>query len=281
MGQMPRPRSIVARLRGLLYHAPKSLAHHSRYPDTMLNKPFKVLFFVLVLLTCAAVIAACGTAEPDNPAPTPPPAPDPVAILQDAADRFEALEFFKFTMLHENGGTPITFGLVMEDVTGDVAAPDRLQADIGAFAGNLFFDVTLVAIGDRTFLTNPFTKEFEEIDGGVISSALLDPATGISGIIRDAVDPVLEGEADIDGAQTYHLTSVIDSAQLTSIAPSAEPGLPIEVGIWIGKDDSLVYKIYMVGPMSSDEETNITRTILISAFDIPVEIAMPDLEADS
>ena len=247
----------------------------------MLNKPFKVLFFVLVLLTCAAVIAACGTAEPDDPTPTPPPAPDPIAILQDAADRFEALEFFKFTMLHENGGTPITFGLVMEDVTGDVAAPDRLQADIGAFAGNLFFDVTLVAIGDRTFLTNPFTKEFEEIDGGVISSALLDPATGISGIIRDAVDPVLEGEADIDGSQTYHLTSVIDSAQLTSIAPSAEPGLPIDVGIWIGKDDSLVYKIYMVGPMSSDEETNITRTILISAFDIPVEIAMPDLEADS
>ena len=227
------------------------------------------------------MIAACGSTEPDTPTPTPPPAPDPVAILQRAADRFEALEFFKFTMLHENGGTPIAFGLVMEDVTGDVAAPDRLRADIGAFAGNLFFDVTLVAIGDRTFLTNPFTKEYEEIDGGIISSALLDPATGISGIIRDAVDPVLEGEADIEGAPTYHVTSVIDSAQLTSIAPAAEPGLPIDVGIWVGRDDSLVYKILMVGPMSSDEEPDITRTILISDFDSPVEIAMPDLGAGS
>ena len=135
--------------------------------------------------------------------------------------------------------------------------------------------------GDQAFLTNPFTKEFEEIESGIVSSALLDPATGISGIIRDAVDPVLEGEADVEGAPTYHVSSVIDSAQLTSITPSAEPGLPIDVGIWVGKDDSLVYKIHMVGPMSSNEEPDITRTILISDFDIPVEIDTPELGADS
>lgn len=239
------------------------------------------LLAAVLALGCIAIGVACGTAEPETPTLTPPPAPDPVAILQSAADRFEALKFFKFTMLHENGGTPIAFGLVMEDVTGDVAAPDRLQAEIGAFAGNLFFDVTLVAIGDRTFLTNPFTKAYEEIDGGIISSALLDPTTGISGIIRDAVEPVLEGEAEMEGVLTYHITSVIDSAQLTSIAPSAEPGLPIDVGIWIGRDDSLVYRIHMVGPMSSDEEPDIARTILPSAFDIPVEIAIPELGADS
>ena len=242
---------------------------------------WKTLIAAALVLGCIGLTLACESDESEVPVSTQPPAPDPVAILQDAADRFEALEFFKFTMLHENGGTPITFGLVMEDVTGDVAAPDRLRAEIGAFAGNLFFDVTLVAIGDRTFLTNPFTKEFEEIDGGVISSALLDPATGISGIIRDAVDPVLEGEAEVDGVPTYHITSVIDSAQLTSIAPSAEPGLPIDVGIWIGRDDSLVYRIHMIGPMSSDEEPDITRTILPSDFDVPVEIAMPDLGAGS
>ncbi len=246
--------------------------------------PYKrrtTLFIGILAIIGFSLFVSCGTAEPEAPTPTPPPAPDPVVILADAADRFEALDFFKFTMTHENGGTPIAFGLVMEDVTGDVAAPDRLQAEIGAFAGNLFFDVTLVAIGDRTFLTNPFTKEFEEIEGGVISSALLDPTTGISGIIRDAVDPVLEGEAEVDGAATYHITSIIDSAQLTSIAPSAEPGLPIDVGIWIGRDDSLVYRIHMVGPMASDEAPDITRTILPSDFDIPVEIAMPDLGADS
>ena len=242
---------------------------------------WKTLLAAALALGCIALGIACGTQESETPNPTPPPAPDPVVILQNAADRFEALEFFKFTMLHENGGTPIAFGLVMEDVTGDVAAPDRLQAEIGAFAGNLFFDVTLIAIGDRTFLTNPFTKEFEEIEGGIISSALLDPTTGISGIIRDAVDPVLEGQAELDGVATYHITSVIDSAQLTSIAPAAVPGLPIDVGIWVGRDDSLVYKIHMVGPMSPDEEPNITRTILPSEFDIPVDISMPDLDPDS
>ena len=102
-------------------------------------------------------------------------------------------------MTHENGGTPIAFGLLMEDVTGQVVAPDRLKADIGAWAGGFFFDVSLIAIGEETWLTNPFTDEFELIERGIVSSALLDPATGISGIIRDAKDPVLEGETSLDG----------------------------------------------------------------------------------
>ena len=237
----------------------------------------------IAALTCVLVAAACGMGgqEVATTAPSPTPPPDPSVILQAAADRFQALQFFTFTMTHENGGTPIAFGLLMEDVTGQVVAPDRLEAEVGAWAGGFFFDVSLIAIGEETWLTNPFTDEFELIEKGIVSSALLDPATGISGIIRDAKDPVLEGETSLDGISTYHLTSVIDSGQLTSIAPTAEPGLPIDVGIWVGIDDSLVYKIHMFGPMSSDEDPNITRTILPSDFDIPAEIAPPDISSNS
>ena len=241
------------------------------------------LLLAIAALACILFVAACGTGggvtTESTPSPTPPP--DPSVILQAAADRFQALQFFSFIMTHENGGTPIAFGLLMEDVTGQVVAPDRLKADIGAWAGGFFFDVSLIAIGEETWLTNPFTDEFELIEKGIVSSALLDPATGISGIIRDAKDPVLEGETSIEGVPTYHVTSVIDSAQLTSIAPGAEPGLPIDVGIWVGIDDSLVYKIHMFGPMSSDEDPNITRTILPSDFDIPAEIAPPDISSNS
>ncbi len=243
-----------------------------------------LLLLAITTLTCVLVAAACGVGgagveEVATPTPTPPP--DPSLILQDAADRFQALDFFTFTMSHENGGTPIAFGLLMEDVTGQVVAPDRLEAEIGAWAGGFFFDVSLVAIGEETWLTNPFTDEFEIIERGIVSAALLDPKTGISGIIRDAKDPVLAGETSLDGIPTYHVTSVIDSAQLTSIAPGAEPGLPIDVGLWVGVDDSLVYKIHMIGPMSSDEDPNITRTILPSDFDIPTEIQPPPLPPDS
>ena len=237
----------------------------------------------IAALTCVLVAAACGMGgqEVATTAPSPTPPPDPSIILQAAADRFQALQFFTFTMTHENGGTPIAFGLLMEDVVGQVVAPDRLEAEVGAWAGGFFFDVSLIAIGEETWLTNPFTDEFELIERGIVSSALLDPATGISGIIRDAKDPVWEGETSLEGISTYHITSVIDSGQLTSIAPGAEPGLPIDVGIWVGIDDSLVYKIHMFGPMSSDEDPNITRTILPSDFDIPAEIEPPPLSSDS
>ena len=240
-----------------------------------------LLLLAIAALTCVLVAVACGTGGVDVDTPSPTPPPDPSVILQAAADRFQALQFFTFTMTHENGGTPIAFGLLMEDVTGQVVAPDRLVAEVGAWAGGFFFDVSLIAIGEETWLTNPFTDEFELIERGIVSSALLDPATGISGIIRDAKDPVLEGETSLEGISTYHITSVIDSGQLTSIAPGAEPGLPIDVGIWVGIDDSLVYKIHMFGPMSSDEDPNITRTILPSDFDIPAEIAPPDISSNS
>ena len=241
------------------------------------------LLLAIAALFCLLFASACGTGggvtTESTPFPTPPP--DPSVILQAAADRFQALQFFTFTMTHENGGTPIAFGLLMEDVVGQVVAPDRLEAEVGAWAGGFFFDVSLIAIGEETWLTNPFTDEFELIERGIVSSALLDPATGISGIIRDAKDPVLEGEASLEGIPTYHITSVIDSGQLTSISPIAESGYPIHVGIWVGRDDSLVYKIHMFGPMSSDEDPNITRTILPSDFDIPAEIPPPPLSSDS
>ena len=237
----------------------------------------------IATLTCVLVAAACGIGgqEVSTIAPSPTPPPDPSVILQAAADRFQALQFFSFIMTHENGGTPIAFGLLMEDVTGQVVAPDRLKADIGAWAGGFFFDVSLIAIGEETWLTNPFTDEFELIEKGIVSSALLDPATGISGIIRDAKDPVLEGETSLDGISTYHLTSTIDSGQLTSISPIAESGYPILVGIWVGLDDSLVYKIRLEGRLSAEEEPDIIRTILPSDFDIPAEIAPPPLGPDS
>ena len=241
------------------------------------------LLLAIAALACILFVAACGTGggvtTESTPSPTPPP--DPSVILQAAADRFQALQFFSFIMTHENGGTPIAFGLLMEDVTGQVVAPDRLKADIGAWAGGFFFDVSLIAIGEETWLTNPFTDEFELIEKGIVSSALLDPATGISGIIRDANDPVLESETSLDGIPTYHISSTIDSGQLTSISPIAESGYPILVGIWVGLDDSLVYKIRLEGRLSAEEEPNIIRTILPSDFDIPAEIAPPDIGSNS
>ena len=251
----------------------------------MLKPPFLPKFTLLLVfaLALALLASACGTGGPNAVAitATPEPTPDPASILETAADTFQELRFFSFVMTHENGGTPIAFGLVMEDVAGQVAAPDRLKAEVGAWAGSFFFDVSLVAIDQDTYLTNPFTDEFEKIDGGIISSALLDPATGIGGIIRDARDPVLQGEVSLDGVATYHITSTIDSGQLTSISPSAQPGIPIDVGIWIGKDDSYVYKIWMDGQLSDDEEAEIIRIITLSDFGVPVEIEVPSLGSDS
>ena len=234
---------------------------------------------VVVVLGACAQAAEAPASEPTEPSPTPSPTPtpDPAAILKVAADKFDALRYFSFEMTHENGGTPTAFGLLMEDVTGQVAAPDRLAADIGARSGSFFIDVSVIAIGTQTYMTNPFTHEFEAIDEGIVSAALLDPATGIGGIMRGVETPTLEAEPVEDGVPMYHITSTLDSGLLKAITPSAEPGLPIHVGIWIGVNDSNVYRIRLEGPVSSEEAPEIIRTISMSDFDVPVDIEEPEL----
>src|SRR3972149_5194539 len=109
----------------------------------------------------SAVMRPAGGGDGEGEAP---PADEIVAKAAAAAG---GLRSFHFRLDHENGTTPILMGLELVSAEGEVAPPDRLQAEVRAKAmGSVSVTVNVVGIGERAWVTNPFTRQWQgERDG--------------------------------------------------------------------------------------------------------------------
>src|SRR3989304_331711 len=72
-------------------------------------------------------------------------------------------------------------GLERVSAEGGVAPPDRLQAEVRAKAmGSVSVTVNVVGIGERAWVTNPFTRQWQGERGGGIGGNP-HPARGVVG----------------------------------------------------------------------------------------------------
>lgn len=210
-----------------------------------------------------------------SPAAT--PTPDPAKLLQQGADQIQALKSFHFVLNHENGGSPIAFQLSMRKVDGDYVAPDRLAGDVDArlqTLGSVNVRAKVIAIGDRTWITNPFPPH----DWVQLSSSLddlFDPGGGIAAALRGARNPRIAGEEMINGQKTWKIEADADAATLKKFAPTAEPGYTAKGIVWIGQERPLVHRIRLEGPLGPKDAKNINRQVDVSKFDEPVTIEPP------
>ena len=228
----------------------------------------------------ALLLLAIGLACTSQPAPTPTAPPESITaeeVMARAAKRFEALRSFHFKMTHQGGGTPIVKSFEMEVAEGDVAAPDRMRANIEAKAGGLFLELSAISIGDSTYLTNPFTQRYEDLSDAITPGGFFDPAEGVGNIIREATNVSLMANETLDNVSVFHLAGTVLSEELKAITGSAVEGETIEAELWIGKEDFLVRRLTLKGRITKDEAERITRTINLSAFDQPVTIEAPEV----
>jgi LppX_LprAFG lipoprotein len=235
---------------------------------------------LVLLITLVAAVAACGgddddsTEEADEDST---PEETPQEFLDSSADALEQVSSFHFLLTHENGGTEIVLDLEMERAEGDVVTPDRLRADVEAEGpGGIDVNVEVIAIGEEFFFENPFGGGFIDADFSI--QDILDPTQGAIALLRSAPENAELGDTeDIGGVETQIVTATIDSGQFDTLIPAADPGLPVEVTLWIGVDDRLPYRIQMVGPLNEDEPDDIERLIEISDHNnADVEIEPPE-----
>jgi hypothetical protein len=209
-----------------------------------------------------------GSATPEGPVT----ADD---VLQEAAEQSAKLMTFHFVLTHENGFTPLPLNLELESAEGDVVVPDRLAADVEAEAVGLNVRVKVVGIDDRTWVTNPFTRDWEEL-GGTNIRDFADPAALVSGLLPSIKDPELGPGGSVDGVHTHLITGSIDSGALQDALGIAEPGREVGVEAWIGLDDMLPRRVRLIGPLSDAESPDVVRQVELSRFDEPVEIMPPE-----
>ena len=221
-------------------------------------------------LAFLAVLAACG-----GGGDTPPPA-DPEQVLRQAAERLKDVKSFRFSLGHENGTTAMPLNLDLVSAEGDVAVPDRLAADVVAKASGVTVRVKVIAVADRTWITNPFSRQWQRLPGEVSVRDIADPAAFVMAVVGAMRDIELVGSERLDGVATYKVSGSVDSGALRSALGSAQPGLSVAVEVWAGVDDGLPRRVRLRGGVSPDEPGDIVRTLSLSGFDAPVKIEPPE-----
>lgn len=219
----------------------------------------------------AVFVLACG-GDGTRPADTDLSAEQ---VLERAAERLAQASTFHFRLTHENGGTQMPLNLDLRTAEGDFQAPDRLSAEIEARAVATNVRVRAIAIEDRTWITNPFTRQWQALPGSVSLRDAADPAGLVGAVVDDIRNAEIVGQERVDGVMTFKVTGRADSGAFRRAIGSARPGYPVDVEVWVGTEDFLPRKVRIIGPLENDDADNIVRELQLSRFDQSVDIQPP------
>jgi hypothetical protein len=239
----------------------------------------------LVVVGVVGLIAFDSDSDPDGSANT--GAQTPVGgstpegdltaeeVLQRASAATDDVTSFHFVLTHENGSTPLPLSLSLESAEGDVVVPGRLAAEADAEVTGINVSVDVIGIDDRTWITNPFTRGWQELPNTNIRD-FADPAALVSGLLPSITDPELSDGGNVGGVETHMVTGNIESAALREALGIAEPGRTVRVEAWIGVDDDLPRRVRVIGALSDAEAEGVVRQVEISRYNEPVEIMPPE-----
>lgn len=227
---------------------------------------------LLLALACAALLAACGGDDEGGDADL--EGVDAAEVLETSAARMEELDSFHFEVEHENGATEIIGGLQMVSATGDVQGAERMRLDVEARFASTNIQTGIVILPGEDYLQNPLTGRWEAQDE-IDVSQIFDPASGVTGLMRNVRDAEVVDVESVDGVDSYVIEATIDAGELRSFVSTAEAGREVTARVWVGVDDSLVRRIEVRGPIAPNDADEVVRRITLSEFDEPVEIAPP------
>jgi hypothetical protein len=234
------------------------------------------MFRLLSVLAFALLLAGCGSGDGGgggnaDESPTPPP----LDVLHSSADRMENLKSFHFVLSHKDGSIRIAFDLDMEKAEGDLVVPGRMKAKVDARLQGLPIHVDVVSGDGKFWVKLPFGGGFQRVSGFALSD-FFNPEKGIPLLMRGATAASVTGREEIDGHKTIVVETDLDAGALADLVPGAKPGFPVRIGLWIGEQDYLLYRLTIDGAISSKDKPDVVRTINLSKFDESVTITLPD-----
>ncbi len=213
-----------------------------------------------VALACAAAawLAGCGGGGGERPS-----AQEVVSATSQATAKQTS---FRFT-LEVRGVPPSATGLSLTHADGAVVVPDRLQAKVAGTFARIPIASELVIVGGRDYFKDPLTGRWRTLDIATSPVALFDPRAGVLAVVRRARELAIAGEESVGGVDTYHLRGKVrarDAAPL--VAARASGDRLVELDLWVGKDDDLLRRVRVSGPIGAGEPAGASRTVELRDF---------------
>jgi hypothetical protein len=220
------------------------------------------------------LIVACGGGDKKDEQQTPEKSAQ--ETLSDAAAAAQDLDSFHFKLTQDDGPIPLPLNLTLDSAEGDVAVPGKIKADIKAKASGIGVSVKVIGIDNKTWVTNPFTKDWQSLGSNTNIQDYANPAALVTQMLPAVKDAQFDGQAEIDGAQTNHITGTMDSGDLEPALGFAEPGQTVKVEAWVGTEDNLPRRLVVNGRLTPGEKESASRRLDLSKFNQPVDIQAPE-----
>lgn len=183
------------------------------------------------------------------------------------------LESFRFELTHNEGGTEFIPALVVEEAQGDVVKPDRLSLKFsGIFGGGYAIKSTLISVDGTTYMTNPLTGAWQEMDDTVSPLGFFNPTVGISAMMIQLEDPE---EVETDRDDVHRLTGTLPAVALSPLLGTAIQDAYVDVDLTIGADRHYLLEAIVSGRVIESDQEGIVRTIELRDFGEPIVIEAP------
>ena len=219
---------------------------------------------------------ACSTEE--RPTPNSVPPLDPREILVQSVSRLMALDTVAFVLEHQTGTTALLPGLEMSKAYGVVDIPDKYSLTVeGEFTPiHSYVEVGVVAIGDRTFWTDPLFGVWRSVEPESIPVNFGNLGQTLAGIIEVVDMPVLVGTERLKGRDTYRIKGSIQSQDLSALVPNAGEGFQVALDLWLDQSDRLVLQVLIDGKVVPTDIPDTRRLLTLHDFDVAVDITPPE-----
>ena len=232
---------------------------------------YKLLTAVLMV---SVLLAACDSdRETQSEFPDIDPAPAMVRAVAQLLD----MESASFTLDHLKGSTVLVPGVLMTKVSGEVSIPDRFSVTVEAESESpkSYIEISIITIDDTAYMTDIFSGRWNQISADSLPFNLSSLGQTLADIVNAVRGPKVVGEEELHGVDTLHIEGQIDSEDLSELVPGAGQGFPVQLELWLDRNQGLLQQVHIIGRVVPTDETNTLRQLTLEDINQPVVIEPP------
>jgi hypothetical protein len=232
---------------------------------------YKLLTAVLMV---SVLLAACDSdRETQSEFPDIDPAPAMVRAVAQLLD----MESASFTLDHLKGSTVLVPGVLMTKVSGEVSIPDRFSVTVEAESESpkSYIEISIITIDDTAYMTDILSGRWNQISADSLPFNLSGLGQTLANIVNAVREPKVVGEEELHGVDTLHIEGQIDSEDLSELVPGAGQGFPVQLELWLDRNQGLLQQVHIIGRVVPTDETNTLRQLTLEDINQPVVIEPP------
>jgi hypothetical protein len=216
-------------------------------------------------------------------------AQDPASLLDEAAKTMLELDSFHFSVSTPLGKTMLADQVELEGIEGDVVRPDAFRAEFSVELGFVSLNLRAIGIGSNLWVSDPTQggDQYIELTGAAQETlppqALLNPDQLVMLAVSLLRDPVIKGNAEIDGTSVVNVEGTFDPNDLQSLGTPVPDEIlsnvdPLTVNLWIDEEHRIRRAEFAGALLPSEQDAGpIVRRVDLSAFNEPVTIEPPEV----